>query len=300
MYIDATGASIVVSGGIAGVYDTNKNSPGNNGNHGALPGQAGKSSPLTDVPVPVACDYPDENGYGSTTTLHQIDGAGGSATGLTIGSRVDFEPAGLGSGAADTTGDDNKDNSGSSSGSDEEGVVFALVPGDPSKMTTTVTYNNPTLVNANLCGWMDINNNGTYQSSEGYCVSVAPTVGTATQVFTFTGLSTVSNYTVYARFRITTNSLTTSNASGTTVTDGESEAYKIDVNPTAVTIGEVELTVTRVNDFLSGLNVDGMPTEELLALLAAWNPDLAVLLAGASRPVTLGNYGGTGNDRLLC
>lgn len=294
VYIDATGATIDTSGGTAGIFfDTSTGNPVDSGNHGALPGEAGQSAPLTDVPVPVACDYPDEDGYLSTTTVHQIDGAGGDATGLTIGSLVDFESAGLGTGASDTTGDDNNDSSGSSAGSDEEGVVFALVPGNSGEMTATVTYNNPTLVSANLCGWMDGANNGsfngTYESTEGSCVIVAP--GTASTVFTFTGLSVVGEYTVYARFRITTNSLTTSDASGTTVTDGESESYKFDADPTAVTIGKVELTATSVNDFLSGLNVDGMPTEELLALLAAWDSDLAVLLAGSDRQAILDALG---------
>ncbi|MCP4047088.1 MAG: hypothetical protein GY732_14000 [Gammaproteobacteria bacterium] len=288
VYIDATGATIDTSGGVAGIfYDTDSTPPAASGNHGALPGDDGHSLPLTDVPNPVACDYPDEDGYDSTTTVHQIDGAGGDATGLTIGSRVDFESAGLGGGASDATGDDNNDSSGSSAGNDEDAVVFALVPGNSSEMTATVTYNNPTLVDANLCGWMDINTNGAYESSEGFCVSVAPTVGTASEVMTFTGLSTVSTYFVYARFRITTDSLTTSNASGTTVTDGESESYRVDVDPTAVTIGKVELTATSVNDLLAGLNVDGMSTAELLALLVAWDPDLAKLMAGASRQTVL-------------
>ncbi len=165
VYIDAAGATIDVSGGIAGVFDTDKNSL-ENGNHGALPGDDGDSSPLTDVPVPVACEYPDEDGYSSTSTLHQIDGAGGDATGLSIGSGVDFESEGLGSPAADGTGDDINDSSGSSAGSDEEGVVFALVPGNSSSMTATVTYNNPTTVNANL-GLDGINNNGP-ESTRGF------------------------------------------------------------------------------------------------------------------------------------
>ncbi len=92
---------------------------------------------------------------------------------------------------------------------------------------------------------------------------------------------------VYARFRITTDALTTGNASGTTVTDGEAESYKLDVNPTAVTIGEVSLTATRVNDFLDSLNFEQMDNVSLLALLDVWDKEAAATLSGADRQALL-------------
>ncbi|MCP3955669.1 MAG: hypothetical protein GY697_26135, partial [Desulfobacterales bacterium] len=231
---------------------------------------------ITDIPTPIACDYPDESAYSSSSTIHQLDGAGGDLTGLMIGSSVDFEATGLGT-VTDTTGDDITDTGASD---DEDGVVFSLVPGDNSSMTATVSYTNPTAGSVTLCGWLDINDSGSYEMTEGIC----NLVGSSGSVeLTWTGLSAVSAYTVYARFRITSGTLTTASASGTIATDGETEAYKIDVDPTAVTIGQVELTETRVSDFLVGLKVEQMDIAALYALLQAWDAEQAANLAGADR-----------------
>jgi hypothetical protein len=267
IYIDATGATINTAGGVAGIFYATATQTKVNpqGSHGAQPGQDGNSSPITDIPVPMACDYPDEDGYNSASTVHQIDAAGGENTGLTIGSIVDFESADLG---MDTEGDDDNDSSGNAAGDDEDGVSFSLVASDKSMIEATVSYNNPAGGSANLCGWMDASNNGAYETGEGSCVTVA--AGSGSQVFTFSGLPTSASYDVYSRFRITTDAITTATPSGT-ATDGEAEAYKINVNPTAVTIGTVELTATRVDDFLNGINHKQMDRAELLALLAVWD-----------------------------
>ncbi|MCP3850034.1 MAG: hypothetical protein GY694_07325, partial [Gammaproteobacteria bacterium] len=184
IYIDATGASIDDSGGAPGTFS-------GGGNHGALDGGSGNNTAITDIPTPIACDYPDESAYNSSSTIHQLDGAGGGLTGLTIGSSVDFEASGLGT-VMDTSGDDITDTGASD---DEDGVVFSLVPGNNSSMKATVSYTNPTAGSVNLCGWLDINDNGSYETTEGICNSVG---SSGSVELTWTGLSAVSAYTVYA------------------------------------------------------------------------------------------------------
>ena len=213
----------------------------------------------------------------------RLTGQAAATTGLKIGSVVDFEPSGLGS-AGDATGDDTTVSTNPGAGNDEDGVVFQLVPGDSSKMRATVTYVNPTGGNVNLCGWLDVNNNGSYDSSEGVCNSVGASGSVNME---WSGLSTSGSYTVYARFRITSDALTTANASGTTVTDGEAQAYKLNVDPTAVTIGKVELIVEPVDDFLNGLNIEQMDDAELYALLKTWDAAGAALLVDADRETLL-------------
>jgi hypothetical protein len=69
---------------------------------------------------------------------------------------------------------------------------------------------------------------------------------------------------------------------------GEVEDYLIRVgNPTAVTMGDVGLEVMTVPDVLRAIGADGLDTEGLLALLAAWDPALAEGLQGADRDTLL-------------
>ena len=282
VYIDATGASIDVTGGTAGIfYDSDFNPAQDSGNHGALPGGDGQALPLdpANMPVPVACDYPDENGYSSTATVHQVDPASGTGIAdLSIGSVVDYEPAATPSAAADS--DDASDTSGTAAGNDESGVAFSSPAGTGQSIIADVTVNNPTGATVTVCGWLDVPSaggvvDGVYDATpDGFCQTTTQTSGTVT--FTWPGMPTDQVYTTYARFRITSGSMTTADAIST-APDGEVESYqvKFDFTPTAVTIGKVELTATRVNDFLAGLNVEQMDTIALLALLEAWDAEAA-------------------------
>ncbi len=70
--------------------------------------------------------------------------------------------------------------------------------------------------------------------------------------------------------------------SSTDYTD-QSEAQYSGVNPTAVTMGNVELVSINVSNFLGGINVPALDTAGLLNLLRAWDPDAAEGLEGARR-----------------
>jgi len=98
--------------------------------------------------------------------------------------------------------------------------------------------------------------------------------------------------TTYARFRLTSDPTFSplSNATPSPIgpaIDGEVEDYVVLFNPTAVTIGSVDLQALAVTDFLDGIDIDGMTDAELLDLLAAWDPEAADALAGADREAIL-------------
>lgn len=95
-------------------------------------------------------------------------------------------------------------------------------------------------------------------------------------------------YTTFARFRVTTDTLTTSDAGGLS-SDGEAEDYQVTFNfpPTTVTIGSVELNATTVAGFLGGLNIEQMDKATLLSMLNAWDTETAENLSGAGRTAIL-------------
>ncbi len=270
--------SLDASGGAAGIV---RNEPAV-GTYGATNGGNGMSQAVTinenDQPAPVACDFPDENGYSADTTVHKSDHALGAPT-LSLGATVDYEPIGAGNANADA--DDNANNG---VADDEDGVSFTSNGG----VTATVSYSNPTGANVTVCGWLDGGDNGSingaYEAAEGQCRTTSQTSGAFS--FTWSGLPQIQG-TTYARFRITTDSMSTSEATGVK-TNGEVESYKIqfDFRPTVVTIGQVSLSATRVVDFLDRLEVSQMDNAALAALLAKWD-STAAADAGSSRQALL-------------
>ncbi|TLU97291.1 GEVED domain-containing protein [Dyadobacter luticola] len=165
-------------------------------------------------------DAPDSYGTlsASSGAVHQVNPA------LTLGSTIDIDANGVpGTAAAgdNTTGQN-----------DEDGVSsFPTISPTGSKTftnyTVKVSARNTTGSTANLCGWIDWNNNGTFESGEGVCTTL-PTSGTeATLVWPSSTLSGPTGTSgTYARFRLTTNFLTTGGVTGL-ATDGEVEDYFI-------------------------------------------------------------------------
>ncbi len=94
----------------------------------------------------------------------------------------------------------------------------------------------------------------------------------------------------YARFRLTSDPTFFSNSSPSPTglaTNGEVEDYWLDYNPTAVTIGDVELGSIPVPDFLSQIGLDQMDVTALYALLTEWAPDLAASVDANDREAIL-------------
>ncbi|MCF2502602.1 T9SS type A sorting domain-containing protein [Dyadobacter sp. CY107] len=148
--------------------------------------------------------------------VHQVNPA------LTLGTTIDIDADGdTGSPA---TGDDN-------TGTDDEDgiasfpVISAAGSGTFTNYTVKVSARNETALTANLCGWIDWNNNGTFESGEGVCTTLAPAGTEATLVWPAVIMSGFeSKVGTFARFRLTTDVLTTGGMTGM-ATNGEVEDY---------------------------------------------------------------------------
>ncbi len=184
-----------------------------------------------------------------------------------LGQRRDADAANQSSANADAD-----DNTGAD---DDDGVVFS-VPANSSNATidADVTITKPAGVSVTVCGWLDIPSGGSvdgvFDASDGQCATT-----TSNSVsFHWSGLPNDKAYTTYARFRVSTATLTTANATGSAV-DGEVEDYKVMFNfsPTAVSIGKVDLEALPVSELFSHLKLEQMPDKPLQALLRAWAPD---------------------------
>ncbi|PYF76563.1 DUF7507 domain-containing protein [Pedobacter nutrimenti] len=112
---------------------------------------------------------------------------------------------------------------------DEDGIAsFPQLTVQNTTYTVTATVGNTSGVNANLVGWIDFNRNGTFEASEGVAVVVPP--GATTATLTWTGLTGLVPGQSYARFRISTNSITTADM-GSVVSNGEVEDYTLPIVP---------------------------------------------------------------------
>lgn len=131
-----------------------------------------------------------------------------------------------GSSSASSTGDD------LTGIDDEDGVSsFPVITGGASSSITNysvpVGVTNNTGIPANLCGWIDWNNDGVFDSSEGVCTSVSNGATAASLVWpsaTVSGPGGTAG--TFARFRITTDVLNSATPNGVD-SNGEVEDYFI-------------------------------------------------------------------------
>ncbi|MCB1703982.1 MAG: hypothetical protein KDI17_03915 [Halioglobus sp.] len=285
VYINATGASTNVAGGLPG-WRRNTSGSAAVTNHGALAGHRGLVAALSSVPTAVACDFGDAPGsYSTSTTRHTVDAAAGASVNLRIGGLVDFEWLGTASGGADA--DNLRVTSNPAAGSDEDGVTFTAPSGGGSNIIATVAVTNSTGSTARLCGWMDIGSppNGLFDLSERRCVNVASS-GTSSVPFEWT-VNATTTQTYVSRFRLCTTAAQCESPTGT-ASDGEMEDYSIVYNPTVATIGKVSLSVISVSTFLADMATQDSGAQSALALLRFYDPQQAQVLAGADAQVILG------------
>ncbi|MGA9349661.1 MAG: GEVED domain-containing protein, partial [Anaerolineae bacterium] len=169
-------------------------------------------------------DAPDSYGTDSTNNGGERVGPNHTVvTGLQMGTAPDAEGNGVPGANAD--GDDNAGRD------DEDGVSsFATLTDQMASQTYTVTVavTNTIGSSANLIGWIDFDINGTFDSNEAAATTVAngTTNGSAQLVFTVPDDVTVGW--TYARFRLTTDSITASDTGGS-ATNGEVEDYPINI-----------------------------------------------------------------------
>ncbi|PQJ61595.1 L-type lectin domain-containing protein [Photobacterium angustum] len=108
---------------------------------------------------------------------------------------------------------------------DEDGLVtFTTMYAGDTSVSITVSATNNSAGNATLIGWFDSNHDGQFDSTEAEVQTVNAGTSNANFNFTFT-TSSLNNGNYYARFRITTESLTDADFAST-VSDGEVEDYQ--------------------------------------------------------------------------
>jgi hypothetical protein len=131
--------------------------------------------------------------------------------------------------SADALGDDND------GADDENGVTFRSPVNTGQSIYADVVVNNSSGANVTVCGWLDVPSGGTvdgvFDASDGQCQTTNATNPTLT--FQWSGMPSDQQYTTYARFRISTDNLSTSTPA-TSVFNGEVEDYRIifDFRPT--------------------------------------------------------------------
>lgn len=178
-------------------------------------------------------DNPDS--YGTDATDTGGEGVGPShliIPTLRLGQTEDAEPQGQPSAASD--GDDT-----SGSGDDEDGIdIPPLVAGQTQNVETTV-FNN-TGQPANLVGWFDFDNSGTYEPNEAVTVTVPSSPNPQTIVVPVTVPNTVAAVgNVYSRWRLTTDPINGNNPTGP-ANDGEVEDYQIPIYPPGLSIDKTD------------------------------------------------------------
>ena len=121
---------------------------------------------------------------------------------------------------------------------DEDGVTFEALVGGAVRAHVRVT--NYTRLPYTLCAWVDgaVSGvvDGLFQESEGQCQAGALVGGVANYVFDW-NIPNLVQVLTYARFRVSTDPLTTADGGLGTAADGEIEDYALSILPTRASIG---------------------------------------------------------------
>jgi hypothetical protein len=168
-------------------------------------------------------DYETTNKTGTAN-----DGASHTiVSGLRIGSTVDGD-----SGSLQNTAANLDDTTNNGAADDEDGITsFSTLRTDNGTYSVTVSVNNTTATAANLLGWIDFNQDGIFQTTEAASTveTVAANSGATTQTLTWSSLpSDIKAGTTYARFRLSTDTLTNADSTGA-LGNGEVEDYQLTV-----------------------------------------------------------------------
>jgi GEVED domain len=143
-------------------------------------------------------------------------------------------------------------------GSDDEDAFSSsdlfIVAGVTSYRIPNIPVHNGLASPARLMGWIDFNNNGTFDSIELASTTVVPGINTA--ALSWSGVPVSTAGTAYARFRITTDPafFTAASPVGLAI-DGEVEDYRVKFD-TKANIGAKVILVKRI----TGIKPAGTPT----------------------------------------
>ena len=228
-------ATVIVTGGTNGLTNT-ADSPPDGANHGAKPGSSGINQVIT-----VPSDSP-----GINTGFRCLDFGDAPSSYLLARHNLNINPSNLRIGSLSPDGDAtihtgipsaNANFDDLSANDDEDGVTLPSVSTLSGIYTATVVVRNNSGSNANLCGWMDFDQDGIFQSDEGVCqvISSMASNQNINMAFTVPVADRTNSGQIFGRFRLTTNALTTSNPTGV-VEDGEVEDHSVLVSSLPVSI----------------------------------------------------------------
>ncbi|VAW36177.1 hypothetical protein MNBD_GAMMA01-1130 [hydrothermal vent metagenome] len=232
-------ATVTLTGGDNG-QTTTADSPAGGASHGSTPGSIGLDSVIT-VPVDIpgintgfrCLDFGDAPGsYGLAD--HNV---GLSPGDLFLGTVIaDGDPAilpNLSSASADR--DD------SAAIDDEDAASLPASSNSAGIYTVTVALTNISGSLANLCGWVDFDQDGVFQSDEAVCAIVASIAGNQNinLVFTIPLADRDNTGQLFARFRLSIDALTSTDATGS-ASDGEVEDHVVNVTTLPVSIHSFE------------------------------------------------------------
>jgi fimbrial isopeptide formation D2 family protein len=167
---------------------------------------------------------------------------------LMLGSNVDIEEDGQSTGDAD--GDDNT-HQGTPSVDDERGVTqIVATPGNSDPLTVPVTVANATSTAATLVGWIDLDNDGTFETTERVTANI-PAGFNGSQDLTFPAPPAPYSTNTYARFRLFSANDTSPAATGQLPTG---PALGGEVEDVRVQVGSYD--VSKTSDPADGTTVD--------------------------------------------
>ncbi|KZX51227.1 hypothetical protein A3709_10375 [Halioglobus sp. HI00S01] len=186
----------------------------------------------------------------------------------------------------DAVGDDNND-----AINDEDGVTFTASTGETPNILTASIVNVSEIATHYVCAWVDLDESNTFTTEEGRCSNETEISGPLDPPVEFTWTNT-GEFASYARVRISSDPLTTADFN-TVVSDGEVEDYRIVYDPTAVTIGNIELQPTAVDAYLDASGIGALDNDSLHGVLEVWAPALAAQTVSDDRDANieaLSNY----------
>ncbi|MGM9511954.1 GEVED domain-containing protein [Larkinella sp. GY13] len=193
-------------------------------NNQQLPGTDGNDIAIDDITIGVGCDFGDAPDTYKTTLANGGPSHKGSAN-LRMGTLLDIETDGFPS----TANGDNLDNI-----NDEDAVTFGVLCTATTSLTAlVVNVNNPGAPTARIIGWIDFNQNGIFETSEGATIAAG---SSGSYTLTWTGITGLVPGTTYARVRLTSDPTITVATPGGSASDGEVEDYQIVINPGGGTI----------------------------------------------------------------
>ena len=208
-------------------------------------------------------DYGDapDTGSGTGTGNYETTVTNGGPShviisGLSIGSAVDGDDGTLQNTAADAD-----DNSNTGSADDEDGIAsFDPLATNATSYSVDVDVTNTTGGDVTLIGWVDFNGDGEFGTDEEAIATVNNNDISATLNWS-TIPAGMSAGNTYARFRISSDSLTESDSIGA-ATDGEVEDYQLEIK-NGITGNDYSETLTNSTTDINDLFIGGAGQDTL-------------------------------------